>query len=170
MSKLDEPVQLCSHKPEWLDQAQKEIERISSSSAASASSIRHIGSTAVPDLLAKPIIDLMVGADQQPSQRIHASLVALGYQWLGDFPGRSYFRLRGELDFNVHVVLREGEHWKKNLSFVEYLRNTESARIKYAQAKQRAISSGHTQLLSYSAAKEPVLSHLLMARLHRNAG
>jgi len=57
--------------------------------------------------------------------------------------------------------MKDGDHWKNNLLFQDYLRRNEAARARYAQAKQAAISSGHGALLSYSAAKEPILLSLL---------
>ena len=161
MSEIEESVHLLSHRPEWRIQAKEEAFRISKELGMPVSDIEHIGSTAVEGLAAKPIIDLMLGARELPSEKFHAALAALGYEWLGDFPGRSYFRKRGERNFNAHVVMKNGDHWKNNLLFRDYLCRNEAARARYAQAKQAAMSSGHDTLLPYSAAKEPTLSSLL---------
>lgn len=161
MPEIEESVHLLSHRPEWRIQAKEEAFRISKELGIPVSDIEHIGSTAVEGLVAKPIVDLMLGTRKPPTEKFHAALAALGYEWLGDFPGRSYFRKRGERNFNAHVVVKDGDHWKNNLLFRDYLRRNEAARARYAQAKQAAISSGHATLLSYSAAKEPALSSLL---------
>ncbi len=72
-----------------------------------------------PGLIAKPIIDLMLGVDRfPPSAELQTAIERLGYEPLGEagVPGRLYFRRRGAQHDNLHVVLKGGAHWTNNLA------------------------------------------------------
>jgi len=130
--------------------------------------LEHIGSTAVPGLAAKPIIDLMLGVNvYPPSPAFLQEIERLGYEPLGEagVPGRLYFRRRSAAHANLHVVRKRGTHWLSNLALREYLRAHAGARERYARAKLAAIEAGATSLLSYSAAKATVVSSLLQEAL-----
>jgi GrpB-like predicted nucleotidyltransferase (UPF0157 family) len=140
------------------------IERQSPLSSPGTSS--HIGSTAVPGLMAKPIIDMMLGLPRYPPpDEVINRLIILGYQDMREagVPGRRYLRLRETQGFNVHVVERGGEHWTSNLRLRDHLRADAGARERYAAAKQAAVANGGHRLLAYSAAKQAALSELLAA-------
>jgi GrpB-like predicted nucleotidyltransferase (UPF0157 family) len=172
MSQLDEPVTVIGHRAEWASQAGEEAPRIARALGLAASDVEHIGSTAVPGLAAKPTIDLMVGAIDYPVPALQSALVALGYESLGEagVPGRSFFRMRGSVSFNVHLVLKGGGHWQNNLSLRQYLRGSPAARRRYTDAKQLALSSGSKTLVAYSAAKAAVVAALLQEALVGDRG
>jgi GrpB-like predicted nucleotidyltransferase (UPF0157 family) len=168
MPHLDEPVSVSSSQPEWVSQFVVEHRRISEALRIAPADLEHIGSTAVPGLAAKPIIDLMLGVNgYPPSPALLREIEHLGYESLGEagVPGRLYFRLRSVAHANLHVVLKGGTHWLNNLALREHLRAHAGARERYAQAKLAAIEAGATSLLSYSAAKAKVLSALIQEAL-----
>ena len=166
---IDEPICLSEPSPSWVEAFASERDRIRQLLSLPT---EHIGSTAVPDLPAKPIIDIQLGVPTYPvpPDTVHV-LELLGYENLGEggVPGRLYFRRRGPQPFNVHVVRFGGEHWANNIALREYLRQSASARNIYATAKQEAISQGANSLLSYSAAKADVVASLLSQALHMSA-
>lgn len=134
--------------------------------------LEHIGSTSVPDLIAKPVVDILLGAPSYPPpSAVLDSLQALGYELLGEagVPGRTYLRRRGEEDFNVHVVEASSVHWKRSIALRNWLRTSPSARQRYEEAKHRAIASGATSLLAYSEAKAPILEVLVAEALRANS-
>ena len=144
--------------------------RLSTSVGLDLRSIEHIGSTAVPGLLAKPIVDIMVGVIPfPPSASWSAAVVVLGYEALGEagVPGRLYFRQRGRVPCNVHVVEHGGAHWVSNLALRDYLRRSPEAAARYASAKRAAIAAGATTLLTYSEAKGRVIEALVSRALNR---
>ena len=104
-----------------------------------ALAIEHVGSTAVPGLAAKPILD--IGAGRQASidsLRYVAVFDSLGYVYRGDggLPGREFFR-RGELrSHHLHLVEREGLHWSRYLRFREALRADPALRDAYGELKR----------------------------------
>jgi len=160
-------VTLVEHRTEWAAQAAVESGRIARGLGLAAGDVEHIGSTAVAGLAAKPTIDLMVGVPDYPAPGLEAGLVALGYESLGEagVAGRSYFRRRGSASFNVHLVLRGGDHCRRNLALREHLRRSPTARQRYTEAKQAALASGPKTLLAYSAAKADIIVALVQEAL-----
>jgi GrpB-like predicted nucleotidyltransferase (UPF0157 family) len=171
MDDLDEPVHIMDYRPQWAMEAMAEAVRIAQAIGRPVADVEHIGSTAVVGLAAKPIVDLMVGVPEYPAPSMRSALTALGYEDLGGagVPGRTYYRLRGRPSFNVHLVLKGGDHWQRNIALRNYLRSSPTARRRYTEAKQAALSSGQTTLLAYSAAKAAVVSELMREALAGNA-
>ncbi len=165
---IDEPVSLSPSQADWPLHFSAECRRIGSWLEVERRDLEHIGSTSVPGLLAKPVVDIMLGvAHWPPSEPLAHRLESLGYDSFGEgnVPGRYYFRLRCAHEFNVHVVQRGGTHWINNLALRDYLRRSPSACERYATAKLAAYESGARSLLAYSVAKADVVSHLLREAL-----
>ncbi|MBR0773546.1 GrpB family protein [Bradyrhizobium diazoefficiens] len=162
---LDEPVSLIPYSAEWPQQFVAERTRLAMRSGLAEADIEHIGSTAVPDLPAKDIIDLMVGLHcWPPDEATTVSILGSGYEAFGEagVPGRFYLRRRAQPAFNLHVVERSGPHWVRNLALRDYLRANGAARIRYAAIKQQIIESGTTMLLAYSRAKGAHVDQLII--------
>lgn len=109
---------------------------------ASVVAIEHVGSTAVPELVAKPILDLAIGvrADTDPDEPTRA-LQEIGFLLRGDVAGPRLDRNFGlELDdrvrsVNAHLVLYGAEEWRAYLTFRDRLRSDPAAREEYARTK-----------------------------------
>jgi GrpB-like predicted nucleotidyltransferase (UPF0157 family) len=160
---LDEAIHLSPYDPQWSSLFEAEVNRLALSLPAGIS-MEHIGSTSVPELLAKPIIDIMVGAEAHHSiEAIRNVLVHLGYEDLGEagVPGRIYLRRRMGIAFNIALVRRGGPLWVSNLAFRNYLRRSAQARQEYAQTKLEAFNTGIRSLLAYSDYKSRTLSRLM---------
>lgn len=88
--------------------------------------IHHIGSTSVPGLKAKPIIDIMpVVRDIRAVDDLTENMAELGYEALGEFgiPGRRYFRKGGEhRTHHVHVFAEGSGEIRRHLAFRDFLR------------------------------------------------
>ena len=167
-SDIDEPVSLSQWQGDWPLRFSAECRRLVGSLDVGPEDLRHIGSTSVPGMLAKPVVDIMLGIPQWPPvERLTHGLESLGYDSFGEgnVPGRYYFRLRSAHEFNVHVVQRDGAHWINNLALRDYLRRSPSACERYAAAKLGAYESGARSLLAYSAAKADVVGQLLREAL-----
>jgi len=162
---LDEAVEISDYDPHRAGRFRGERDRLRLGVATATVRFEHIGSTAVPGLGGKPIVDLMVGAP--PSawaalDELRARVVALGYEDLGEagVPGRIYFRRRALRAFNLALVELDGPRWRENILLRDYLRAHPDDATAYLQAKRAAIAGGATTLLAYSAAKAPVLAAL----------
>ncbi|HVY39030.1 MAG TPA: GrpB family protein [Polyangia bacterium] len=170
---LDEPVEIAEFDPRLARAYRGERDRLRLGLATASLKFEHIGSTAVPGLAGKPIVDLMLGASAPvwaTREELRPRLVALGYEDLGEagVPGRLYFRRRTALRaFNVALVEEGGEHWRANLAFRDYLRAHPEEAAAYANAKREAIAGGATTLLAYSAAKAAAIDAMLKKALGR---
>src|SRR5437764_6357295 len=153
---LDEAISLVPSDSAWPDLAAEESARLRV--ALVDADIEHIGSTAVPGLDGKAIIDLLIGVPElTPSLRIP------DYEAFGEagVPGRLYFRKRGPVSFNAQVVERGGPLWRDALVLRDYLRAHPEERGRYASGKREAIASGATTLFRYSDAKAALVEGLL---------
>ena len=168
---LDELVTLVSYDAHWPKTFDAERSRICKALILSPDAIEHIGSTAVPGMIAKPIVDLMLGIPRYPPGDTTVSpLLDLGFQDLGEagVTGRRHLKMRGERSFNLHIVARGGEHWTNNLKLRDYLRRNPGARERYADAKRAALAQAD-RLLAYSAAKHAAVSELIAAASAKDA-
>ncbi len=153
---IDEPIAVVAPDPAWPQLAAEEIARLRG--ALGEIAVEHIGSTAVGGIDGKPIIDLLAGMRElSPAIRIpdYESCGAAG------IPGRLYFRKRGPVAFNLHLVLRDGELWRDALAFRDYLRAHPDEAERYAARKRAAVAAGASTLLRYSSEKAPVVEEIL---------
>ena len=167
MTELDEPIHLCEYDQQWPLLFASEARRIAAGLPWDVA-IEHIGSTSVPGLLAKPIVDLMVGGEpHHHAVSTRSALVALGYEDMGEagVPGRVYFRRRAKTAFNVALVVRGGSIWTANLALRDYLRANPDAAREYAEAKRSAFESGIRSLLAYSDYKSAAVARLMSQAL-----
>ena len=124
-----DPVVLAEPDPAWETLAAAEAGRVRE--ALGAEEVEHVGSTAVPGLAAKPIVDLMAGL---------APLAIEPEQIRGEFglPGRVYFRAP---DRHVHAVELGGDHWVRHLALRDYLRAHPEEAAAYTEEKRRALAA-----------------------------
>jgi GrpB-like predicted nucleotidyltransferase (UPF0157 family) len=103
--------------------------------------IEHVGSTAVPGLAAKPVIDVdVVVPDAESVPRAVAALVALGYEHRGDLgiPGREAFSvLPGLPDHHLYVVVRDSPAHRDHVDLRDHLRRSPDGLRRYAAEKRR---------------------------------
>ena len=138
-----ETVELTAYSPLWPAVFALERDRLVEHFAGEVIEIAHIGSTAVPGLGAKPIIDVMLGAEnlQVVEQRIEA-LAADGYRYVKEFemsiPDRRYFDKRegNPGRFHLHAVVRGAEFWLRHLRFRDALRSDPALAERYWKIKQ----------------------------------
>lgn len=160
---VEESVHISAYDPQWPVLFGDEACRISGGLPEDLA-IEHIGSTAVPGLAAKPIIDIMVGAEAYHDiTGVRAALAALDYEDLGEagVPGRIYFRRRAGTAFNIALVARGDPLWTCNLALRNYLRTNPDAAREYADVKYEAFNRGTRSLLAYSAYKSAVVTRLI---------
>ena len=95
------------HNPLWADMFDAEAKLVTEALGPNALAIHHIGSTAIPTIYAKPIIDLLVEVAEIDEVVAHnPAMEALGYEAMGEFriPGRRCFRKDDEADVRTHHV------------------------------------------------------------------
>ncbi|HET7728499.1 MAG TPA: GrpB family protein [Usitatibacter sp.] len=139
-----EPVVLSPYSPLWPAVFDFEKQRLLEIMGADDAVVEHVGSTAVPGMGAKPIIDVMVGvADLAMIERRIPALVEDGYRYVPEFeraiPERRYFvKARGQPGhFHLHGVVFAGPFWKRLLAFRDALRADAALAAEYWKLKQR---------------------------------
>ena len=133
-------VKLVPHSPEWKKHFEIEKVLLAEAIGRYIVEIRHIGSTAVPGIHAKPIIDIMVGLEHlQDIEHCIPPLEEIGYIYMGeqDIPGWHFFiKGRGEVKtHHLHVVEWDSEYWITHLLFQEYLVRHPEVAHAYEQLK-----------------------------------
>ena len=159
MSGLSERVELREYDPSWAQIFETERLLIAPIFDGRAVGIEHIGSTSVPDLCAKPIVDVLVGLRELAlSDDEIKAMEELGYEYLGEFglPGRLYFRKGDPRTHHVHVVEHGGEHWERHLAFRDALRANPEERQRYDALKRQLAAEGHPWE-AYSELKTPFI-------------
>jgi GrpB-like predicted nucleotidyltransferase (UPF0157 family) len=165
---IDEPVEVVPYDEHWPRLFHVERDRLHNARVAFVHGIEHFGSTAVPGLAAKPVIDILVGISKWPAPPgVRQRFVGLGYEDLDEagVSGRIYLRRRNGQAFNVALVLHLGSAWMVTLALRDYLRATPEAARSYAEQKKALVANGNVTLLAYSAAKAPIVEELIRKSL-----
>lgn len=155
---------LVDHDPAWAKAFVEEHVRLSAALAGIAKGIEHYGSTSVPGLPAKPILDILVAVDPLENwQACHDPLLALGYDYAASagVPGHHIFgrgRDRSERTHLVHVVLFDGQSWRENLAFRDALRNDAILRAQYLDLKRAAVSAEPNSRAQYNVRKQAFIA------------
>ena len=163
-AELDEPVVVQDYDPHWEQWFAADAEQVRQRLRDRLLGLEHFGSTAVPGMAAKPIIDILVAPAAWPFAAADLdALKELGYEHLGQagVVGREYLRRRGQHATNLAVVQWQGPLWHDNLALRDYLRAYPEVAAEYAATKKRAWQQGATRLLAYSDAKQAYVGGLL---------
>lgn len=154
-------VRLAPHDPAWAELAEREGVRILEAVGPALSSVQHVGSTSIPGILAKPIIDLMgIGPSLEAIEGARPALEGLGYSWHGEYglKGRRYCTLTdtatGLRRFHLHCYA-EGDHSiRRHLAFRDYLRARPEEAHEYERMKQGCAANHPADSNAYTACKD----------------
>ena len=153
------PVRIVPPSPVWPELAQREIDRLAAALGPAISCVHHIGSTSVPGLAAKPILDLMpVTSDIRLIDGTLTVFGDLGYRCRGELgiPGRRYFTLEdgtGVRRAQLHCFQTGSPHIERHLAFRDYLRAHPAAAATYQAEKQRCAGLHPSDSHAYSDCK-----------------
>lgn len=152
-------VRIVEHDPEWTVRFQALAARLRAALGDVAVRIDHIGSTAVPGLAAKPVVDIQVSvAHLEPVAPFADPLTALGYVYRAQNPERTkrYFREPpGTPRTHVHVRRAGSFSEQFALLFRDYLRVDPDTAGEYADLKRRLAAAHGSDRVSYTDAKAP---------------
>lgn len=162
------PIVIANYNPQWPLLYQEEKSRIQSAIAQAVVAIEHVGSTAVPGLGAKPIIDIMVAVRSlADAEACIEPLQSIGYEYVPEYevfiPERRYFRkwVQGERTHQVHMVERTSEFWHRHLLFRDYLRTQSDVAQEYYQLKKELSAKYGSDLGAYTDAKTPFIESVV---------
>lgn len=154
-------IYVVQYNPEWPIAFRKEADAIKNILRGQVNYIHHIGSTSVPGLMAKPIIDIMldvVDLDFLDSQS--TAFEALGYEVKGELgiPGRRYFRKGGDnRTHQIHAFKTGDENLIRHLAFKEYLIAHPEVAKAYGHLKYQIAQTCNHDIEKYSDEKDPFI-------------
>ncbi len=159
-------VDVVPYALDWGPAFQKEALLLRKALGQAALAIEHIGSTAIPGMPAKPIIDLMVAvADLAKSRQLIPLLEDAGYDHRPHdcVPDRHFFAKGedGERTHHLSMADASSTFWRCQMSFRDYLRTDHQAAVQYANLKIELASKCHNDRNSYTDAKEPFILGIL---------
>ena len=156
----DGGVRLLAYDPLWPMMFEAEAERIEAACAGLAIRLEHVGSTSVPGMSAKPIIDILTGRPPQSRPEPYiAALRQLGYEHKGAFgvPGREYFRRGTPRSHHVHLVSWSSAVWRDTLRFRDLLRADAAIARDYEALKRDLAIANANDRRAYTEGKGPFI-------------
>lgn len=134
-------LQLMSHSAAWKDDFAAESERIKNAVNDSSIRIEHIGSTSIPEIHAKPILDIAVLCDEKSLEKITENLRKLGYEYRGRYDEKSeehFYAVREENNIRycqAHIYTKANDDWHLKLKFRDALRQNAKLASEYNDYK-----------------------------------
>jgi len=138
---------LVDYDPLWESAFLDEKERIAKSLGSVAKGVEHYGSTAVPGMRAKPILDILVGVSSiEDWEKCKGSLEGLGYDFAANAGVSGHYifgrgRDSTECTHLVHIVDLLGEEWRISLALRDALRMDPALRFSYSEENERAAAA-----------------------------
>jgi GrpB-like predicted nucleotidyltransferase (UPF0157 family) len=162
-----EEVVVSAYDPGWIMEYEQEKETLTKLLEDIIQGIEHIGSTAVPGLAAKPVIDIMVGVNDlhHVTEQHIQKLGDIGYEFVEHphFPERRFFR-RGPWragTHHLHIYQYESENWNFNLLFRNYLIHHPDTRNEYSKLKKELEEKYKKDRPGYTKAKAPFIEKVI---------
>lgn len=159
------PVEVVPYSPDWVPQFQRVAEALRVGLAeVSSAVIEHVGSTSVPGLAAKPIIDIDVLVDENEMSAAVSAMEAIGYVHRGDLgvTDREAFTAPDDtLRRNVYVCRRVTLSVRNHLAVRDVLRRSADLRDEYGAVKLTLAAEPGMDVETYIARKSAVLQKVL---------
>lgn len=158
------------YDPRWAEIFESEKRKLQSVFAGGAIKIEHIGSTAIPGLASKPVIDVAVLIPTRKDADAYIEpLSRLGYEY--DQPAssseRHFFRKYESTKYHLSIAYGDqGSYWERQILFRDYLRTHENEKKEYEAIKLRLIQTDSTGRHSYIQGKTEFVEKIL--KLARN--
>jgi GrpB-like predicted nucleotidyltransferase (UPF0157 family) len=159
-------LEVVAYNSEWPDIFAEHQKRLEHALGSVDAQIEHIGSTSVPGLAAKPIIDLVVAVDDITAEEdYHDAVLAAGYLLRVREPGHRLVRTPNR-DVHVHIYEKGDQAITNYLLFRDRLRLDSDDRALYARTKEALISQGFKDMNAYSDAKTEVVAAIMARALN----
>jgi GrpB-like predicted nucleotidyltransferase (UPF0157 family) len=159
-------VEVSEHNPRWKNEFESEAQLIRRALSSEIVAIHHIGSTSVPGIAAKPIIDILLEVRDVAALEAKATAMeSLGYEVMGEFgiPGRRYFRkddASGRRTHHVHAFAAGSSEAVRHLAFRDYLiAHPDDARA-YSELKRSLAESYANDADAYMDGKDDFIKQI----------
>jgi GrpB-like predicted nucleotidyltransferase (UPF0157 family) len=164
LTPLTGPILIVDYDPDWPRLFEREADRIRTLLAPRAFPIEHVGSTSIPGLAAKPVIDIvLVVPDSGDEPSYVAPLEAAGYVLRIREPAWHQHRmLKGpDTDINLHVFSAGCPEVDRMLLFRDWLRSNEADRLLYERTKRELANRSWKYTQNYADAKTAVVEEIM---------
>lgn len=165
---MSSSLRLVDYDPTWPILYEEEKDSILGVIGDFIIDIQHIGSTAVPGLGAKPIIDIMVAIHRLTLvEKCVQPLQTIGYEYRGEYgiPGRHFFRKppsdSGARTHHLHMVEKESDFWERHILFRDFLRVHPEEAQRYHQLKKELAAKFASDRDAYTEAKTSFIESLV---------
>jgi GrpB-like predicted nucleotidyltransferase (UPF0157 family) len=173
---INEEVSLRAHDAAWAQVFELERDRLQAIAPGAFLSIEHIGSTAVPGLLAKPIVDIMAAVGSLDGvDSVIERLCGHGYATSSEFNAALTDRKwlmrwhAGHRTHHLHIVVAHGAQWNDRLAFRDALRHDPALARRYADLKTGLAAKHPADREAYTDAKSAFVRAVLTTRLPTEA-
>ena len=167
------PITLADYDPGWPVLFAREAARIRAALGGRAVQVEHVGSTAVPGLAAKPVIDIVLAARDSADEPAYVpALESAGYILRAREPDWFEHRmLKGpDTDINLHVFTVGAAEIDKMLLFRDRLRSNEADRDAYLQVKRNLAKRTWRHVQHYADAKTTIVEQIIVRATHNQLG
>jgi GrpB-like predicted nucleotidyltransferase (UPF0157 family) len=159
-------VEVVPHDPQWRGAFEAEVKHVAAALGENVVAIHHIGSTAIPNIYAKPIIDLLVEMrDIAEVDRRSSAMESLGYEVMGEYgiPGRRFFRKDNREEIRTHHIhafesgSAEGE---RHLAFRDYMIAHPDDALRYGELKRKLAEEHPQSIEEYMDGKDGFIKEI----------
>lgn len=162
-------VRLVEYDPSWPREFEQEAQRLRAVLGDKALAIHHVGSTAVPGLPAKPVVDLMVEvADLSAIQQITEQFQEAGYEVLGEngIPGRHFITRNAERErtHDVHIFQTGHTEIEQMILFRDRLRQDPDEATAYRELKNDLADEYRHDPIAYTQGKSEFIMNAVAAQ------
>jgi GrpB-like predicted nucleotidyltransferase (UPF0157 family) len=158
-------VRLVSHDPNWSHQFAAESDTLQRLLGVDASRVEHVGSTAIPGIVAKPIIDIAILVDDLTiAEEWQIPLKTADYWYKGiqpDMPDRRFFAKGPDERRTVYLHLVNNEEFSRLIKFRDILRQNSKRAKDYAGLKQKLAIANPDDRADYSKRKNDFIQGIL---------
>jgi GrpB-like predicted nucleotidyltransferase (UPF0157 family) len=158
-------IEIRDHDPAWADVARRAVDELVAALPGRFAAVEHVGSTAVPGLAAKPVIDLMAATDGLDAvTAADVVLEGLGYRRLETgMPRRLFYRRDGApVAYHLHVVTADTWDTRNERLLRDHLLRHPADRAEYGELKRRLAAAGHDGE-AYTRAKTDLIQRMVDA-------
>lgn len=159
-------VEVVPHDPRWRDAFEREAKHIAAAMGENVVAVHHIGSTSIPNIYAKPIVDLLVEvSDIAEVDEQSSAMESFGYEVMGEYgiPGRRYFRKDNEEGIRTHHVhtFRAGSaEAERHLAFRDYMIAHPAEAQAYSELKRRLAEAHPWSIDDYMDGKDGFIKEI----------
>lgn len=159
-------VRVDPHNPAWAEMFAIEAERIATALGSNFVAAHHVGSTAIPAIVAKPIIDLLIEVAEIDAVDAHnAEMNALEYEAMGELgiPLRRYFRKdnsEGVRTHHVHVFATGNPQIERHLAFRDFMNAHPAWARQYSQLKLELVARYPDSIERYMDGKDSFIKQI----------